>query len=405
MSTIQDKYDQSPDGGITFPFRSSTIKGADLLLLSRDGDSEIAPVSSILEETANLYDFTAAQSGFMSTTGAVTASALFVHSGMIPVVAGQTYSIWRKKKTDRGARFITAFDAAGVVVVDAGVNSAGQAATTYLVPEGVASIRVTLDSTYFKTFMVEESPTPTTYKPYGYSWKVGALKNPAEFVDTPDISKLRIMVYGDSLAINTDMLPPLAETLPVGATITQNGIGGTKISGDNVGDAIGSSARINAITGTHDAIFIMGGTNDWAQSVAIGTPADSDPEATFCGGLNNLFLNIYTKFPIAEICILTPPHQEFYDFAARGWSNATENLISKTIQDYADAIKLVASRWGCRVVDVNGESGINRFNIAQNMKDDGAYLHPNGPGCQKIGNMIYKTIVNRLNTDIIAFRI
>lgn len=117
---------------------------------------------------------------------------------------------------------------------------------------------------------------PSTAKSIGFSSRV-AVTPYLEILKPVDMSKVGATWYrgktgalqGDSITAQDRWRAYVATAL--GMTLTPFGIAGTKISGAyNDADAMCGDTRINAIATTFDVISMMGGTNDWAQSIPLG---------------------------------------------------------------------------------------------------------------------------------------
>ncbi|YP_010660045.1 SGNH/GDSL hydrolase family protein [Pseudoalteromonas phage HS6] len=331
------------------------------------------------EQGKNLFDKSKAISGFIATNGTYYESGTYSVSEFIPVTVGESY--YGSAGSD-GMRFITAYDENQQAIQSAGVDSLS---FLYVVPAGISFIRVTCNTQTINEFQLEQNSVKTSYEPFGYR-RASVDQYRKEY----PWAGYRLTTYGDSLTAQNRWQPTVASK--TGAIHTNKGVGGSRITGaDGSTTAICQTARINTIgTGEH-IVIALGGTNDWAQSVPIGSIDDSDPLATFYGGLNRLYLNLTTRLPEARLLAGTPPYSEFIDFASRGWVNGATNNAGHVIDDYAEAVRIAANKWGLPVVDFNAECGWNEVNITTYVEDDGNLLHPNNKGATRMAEIaIYR---------------
>lgn len=140
-----------------------------------------------------------------------------------------------------------------------------------------------------------------------------------------------------------------------------------------------SADRINNLPNDIDIILVMGGTNDSANSVTIGTYefGDTPDTSTFAGGLAETVRLMQTKFPNAVIVLMTCIFN-----------------ASKDINPYNDAIKAVAKELALNVIDVHN-CGINTYNASTKLRDG---THPTynvqNSGAEMIMNQIIDGMKN-----------
>jgi hypothetical protein len=203
---------------------------------------EVRTALTVLQtQPANLFNKdTVTVGSFMGDNGMPVVNATYDYSDFIAVIPGQ------KLIASHGMRF-TAFYNASKTWVAGGSNAATALIT---VPTGVYFIRITVTHTTLDAFNLSVSSPSTVSDWDGKTWAT----------------------QGDSITAGGTWQAAAAAKL--GLTATGFGVGGTRISGPN-GDAnaMCQDARINAIATTFDLITMMGGTNDWAQNVALGDPA------------------------------------------------------------------------------------------------------------------------------------
>lgn len=147
----------------------------------------------------------------------------------------------------------------------------------------------------------------------------------------------------------------------------------------------------------YDLITFWGGTNDWSQSIELGTfddniDANERDTATFYGALIGCIEKLTTLYPTARIVMIgTTPRASNNGVATYHNSRNSRNLY---LSDYVDAVKTVADYFGCPFLDLLNTSGINDVNISSWMQaqNNGQgqiyYLHFNNWATEKIGRRV-----------------
>lgn len=102
-----------------------------------------------------------------------------------------------------------------------------------------------------------------------------------------------------------------------------------------------------------DIIFIMGGTNDQAQSISYGTYSDTTEDTT-CGAIYQICEYLKKHYSDREIIFITPPYQTRYP-----------HKQGITYDQIGDAIKHYCKGYGFKVYDNGERSGINDETIDQ----------------------------------------
>lgn len=118
--------------------------------------------------------------------------------------------------------------------------------------------------------------------------------------------------------------------------------------------------------------------NDYYGQYEIGTSKDytsddnydESKRATQCGGMNYCIKKIYEKNPLATIVILTslPIFQ-----SRNGWIKESISG-TKTLNDYVNAQKEVAARWGIPCLDQFSFCGFNEINYTQYFMEDKGHV-------------------------------
>lgn len=129
-----------------------------------------------------------------------------------------------------------------------------------------------------------------------------------------------------------------------------------------------------------DLVTIFAGTNDFGRSVAmpLGTMADDANTESFYGRLKYTCDLLGAKYPNALVILVTPlPRHDCED----GTKGAVEP--TKTLVDYADAIRQVAALYSFPVLDLTRESGMQMRSKAFRAAYMADNIHPNAAGHAK----------------------
>ena len=179
----------------------------------------------------------------------------------------------------------------------------------------------------------------------------------------------------------------------IGCTFGLDVQGGTLISGA-AGSATAMCNDTRALAfGVNSGriLLLMGGTNDWAQSVALGTPTSVD-QTTFYGALNVLLAKWKNKHVDSRIILVTTNYGNMPARVPGTWSDPEVNSQGLRTQDYADAIRNRANYWGCVIADCARDCGIDNGNKANYITNDGNYLHHNANGIIRVARVIADAI-------------
>ena len=189
----------------------------------------------------------------------------------------------------------------------------------------------------------------------------------------------------------------------IGLRCNEYGQGGTTIGGIISDSCMYEYLRITQIDTKSNLISVMGGTNDWGQSVPLGTLYSVDT-TTFYGGLNIMIDRLVALRSNAKILLTTPPYAYKSNWAAAGWADSLTNNVHLTLVDYVNAIKAVGTARGVPVCDLYTLSGIDKTNWATYTQEG---IHPNQAGGIKIGEALaeylkanYDTIMNEVITPV-----
>ena len=166
---------------------------------------------------------------------------------------------------------------------------------------------------------------------------------------------------GDSITAQGKWKPYLQNHFNF-SNILNHGIGGTSVGGTGA-NAFWQDARINALSAVSDGLTVLGGTNDWGESRALGELSLTNVDtANFTGAYNVMLTKILTLYPTLKILLVGCPYGEMLNFASLGWTDKTHNTLGLKSSDYADRVGEIAKMWGIPFVNLQ-DAGINALNI------------------------------------------
>lgn len=200
------------------------------------------------------------------------------------------------------------------------------------------------------------------------------------------------VAFGDSISAGFQLDDPdtqlyshliakdLGLQLVSGSMHAMNSMGYTVTAGTAVGQH-SMPAYVNADKNEDaDLVTIFAGTNDFGRSVAmpLGTMADDANTESFYGRLKLTCDLLSAKYPNALVILVTPlPRHDCAD----GTVGTVEP--TKTLVDYADAIRQVAALYSFPVLDLTRESGMQMRSKAFRTAYMADNIHPNAAGHAK----------------------
>ncbi len=178
-----------------------------------------------------------------------------------------------------------------------------------------------------------------------------------------------------------------------GATVRGYGIGGTRIarqhtpSNETWDRYFGS--RVDDMDPDADVIVVFGGTNDYGHGDAPLGSMEDRTEDTFYGALHMLYQSLLSRYPDAEIIVMTPIHycEEHVRFNGLGVP------VRGCLEDYVNIIMEVAAYYAIPVLDLYRLSGIQPAEemLRKRYAPDG--LHPNDAGHERIYRLLRNFIL------------
>lgn len=161
-------------------------------------------------------------------------------------------------------------------------------------------------------------------------------------------------------------------------TANNYGISGSTIADPGDGGRNPYCTRYTGMSDSGDLIFVLGGLNDWANNITVGTISDSTIY-TFYGALNTLITGLLNKYPTQTIVLATPLHRN---------GDTVPNTASATLNDYRNAIISIGAKYGIVVLDLYATSGFYPDNTTNYNAICPDGRHPNDAGHIKLANRI-----------------
>ncbi|CAI6037460.1 SGNH/GDSL hydrolase family protein [Cohnella sp. JJ-181] len=127
-----------------------------------------------------------------------------------------------------------------------------------------------------------------------------------------------------------------------------------------------------------DCVTIFAGTNDYRLDKPLGGPDSRDPH-TFAGAYRTAVETVLTAVPGCRLSLWTPLQRD-----KDGYDIVRPNAQGHRLSDYADAVRALGREYALPVLDLYGESGLNKLTLPW-FTDDG--LHPNARGHARIAEM------------------
>jgi lysophospholipase L1-like esterase len=377
--------------------------------------SVIPPTIYKSDYYVNLFNQSTITPGYyLDNSGVQQALSSFCISDYIPVVAGQSYTVYAVDEGGNSPTFAGSYYNSSHAFLTP--FTPGASPRTVTVPAGAAYVRINMGlsmigSTYLKntipdryfidwlkiktTNLENESVTldklsAAVKAEFGLSASQWAGKT-ANFLGDS-------ITYGYGLADRVnDCFATLVKNSLSLATANNYGLIGTKIGKVVTGD--GSFVeRYSAMDAAADITFVIGGTNDYGHnasnhpySLPFGTFTDR-VETTFFGALHVLCNGLITKYPGKPIVFVTPTHRLSWDSVGDDYENNPDT--GKNLRDYVNAIREVTEYYGVYVLDLFKSLNISP-NVAVNKTSympDG--LHPNEAGHVKMADAITHFTLN-----------
>lgn len=334
----------------------------------------------------NKYNHKLSEKGYISATGQITASDLYVTSALIPVFANLPVTI-----SPRFRKFI-AFDTSKIPIASTFID--GVAGNYTYTPQQDGYIRV---SFYAEdgSCQVEYSSTATSYEPFTnyLPENVSLSKEQLENINNDSVLKDKVfLTFGDSIMHGdgnggigiADLLSTSDGIIPIDRSVG----GATMTFRDGASHIIGQIQ--NAISDTSikpDCILIDGLSNDVSIGAPLGSVSNSfdyvnNGYPDFAKALDYAFGLLRTSYPSVPIIYIIP-----HSTPSRNYDN---ELI------YGDLARKACQKWSIPIADIYQEGNLNaRIDaVKQLFAPDGT--HPNKDGYEHCYLPLIKSIYKKI---------
>ena len=220
------------------------------------------------------------------------------------------------------------------------------------------------------------------------AYSICTTKYKYKLINRPNTQNRVWCAIGDSLTDQATYIAPTIDGLSL-VKCVRISQGGKRISGSSESNpSMCEDVILNQIPSDAWLITILGGTNDWAQSVQIGENTSEDT-STFKGAINRIITKISTDYPNARLVFMGMPYGELPAKVENGeWANAYTNTLGFTPYDYANATQEVCRMRGIPCVNLCQMTGWNHQNISSFIKYDGGLVHPLDAGGKRIASVL-----------------
>lgn len=334
----------------------------------------------------NKYNHKLSEKGYISATGQITASDLYVTSALIPVFANLTVTI-----SPRFRKFI-AFDTSKIPLASTFID--GVAGNYTYTPQQDGYIRV---SFYAEdgNCQVEYSSTATSYEPFTnyLPENVSLSKEQLAHINNDSVLKDKIfLTFGDSIMHGdgnggigiADLLSTSDGIIPIdksvgGATMTY------KDGASHIIEQIQTAISDTSIK--PDCILIDGLSNDVSIGAPLGSISNSfdyvnNGYPDFAKALDYAFGLLRTSYPSVPVIYMIP-----HSTPSRNYDN---ELM------YGDLARKACQKWSVPIADIYHEGNLNaRIDaVKQLFAPDGT--HPNKAGYEQCYLPLIKSIYKKI---------
>ena len=150
------------------------------------------------------------------------------------------------------------------------------------------------------------------------------------------------------------------------------GIGGTTMTGrDDSGLIVDEESGIGRVPdilhAAPDMLIILYGANDFARSCSIGELGKFQ-QGTFISDYDTVLRGLIENLPGTRIVLMTSQYRA---------DGGTPNARGCVLEDYNQAVRLLAERYRLELADASRSSGIDERNFAE-LSADAAHLNDEG---------------------------
>ena len=324
----------------------------------------------IFNTTKNLFDMYSVNSGFYinPSYGTLLSSATSSYSDYIECSANTSYVL----SGGTGSKQLAFYDSNKVFI------SASQSNPVIKVsPSNAKYILISCLTTELPYVQLEQNTSATSY--------TENLIFKDKFKGVSVYKDLKYGCLGDSITDQARWQPTVVKN--IGLVLVNYGVSGTTFAGAG-STTFAEGTRITAMDSDLSLISVMGGTNDWGASIALGSETSTNINE-FYGAVNSVITQLITKYPSKRVFFMGTIYGERKDYTTLGWTNNTTNLLGLTPKDYANAIKKRCEYYNIPYLDMIGNLGWNSINISSfTLNEATMYIHPNTVGGEAIGRLV-----------------
>jgi lysophospholipase L1-like esterase len=180
--------------------------------------------------------------------------------------------------------------------------------------------------------------------------------------------------------------------IKLSATCNNYGIGGSTVAdGQNP-----MYSRVLNMDENADLCVVFGGTNDFANYDRVlgeqfvvnnGKRTLNVDTSTFYGGLNQLCINLYKRFPYSTLVLCTPLNRQSFAGQETDMQSNSKGLY---LDEYVNAIKKVSAYFGIPCLDLYATANLYPYDSANISKyySTSDQLHPNAEGHKHLANVM-----------------
>jgi uncharacterized repeat protein (TIGR02543 family) len=218
-------------------------------------------------------------------------------------------------------------------------------------------------------------------------------------IEDADFSTETIAFLGDSITYGTgttaeeDRFSDIVAADLNFLSFENLGVSGSTIA-ERDGETDSFYERYTDIDAGTDYIVIYGGINDYLYSVEIGESSSADT-SEFYGALNELFDDMQTTYPAAQIYAVTP--MKSYDDGP----STDINLVGYNLEDYVDAITASARSYDIPVIDLHQFLGFNALESYDRAKYTTDGINLNDLGHERIAHILNTVIYDGYTPDLV----
>lgn len=161
----------------------------------------------------------------------------------------------------------------------------------------------------------------------------------------------------------------------------------TIAAGGNTIASLATQSHVDQIPLDTDIVLVVIGTNDSTASSTrpLGDLSSTHDTTTFCGAYQLYLDMVFTRVPTATVVIVTPPFKKDED--------TTTTPEGKSLEDYREAIRHIAVKYACPIVDLKQSMSVNQVNYGW-FSADGTHYATTTAGAFRMARAISPVLKN-----------